>query len=67
MILPYIICIVFVVVGVLMLNGKLLFLVAGYKNGKLNGRDVNEKKIGKVVGMIVILAGIFAGVTPFIF
>lgn len=67
MVLPILICILFIVVGTLMFNGKLLFLIAGYKNGKLNGKRVNETKMAKIVGTIVILAGIFAGLTPFIF
>jgi hypothetical protein len=56
-----------IVLGLFFLNGKLLFLIAGYKDGRLNGFEVSEKKLSKIIGFIVMLTGLIVGIQPLLF
>lgn len=56
--------IVFVILGFVFTQGKLLFLVAGYNTLPEDEKSkIDKKKLGKYVGIYLILLGILSAIT----
>ncbi|MCZ8497366.1 DUF3784 domain-containing protein [Priestia megaterium] len=67
MLVNLLIGIIFISFGCIIWTGRLLFLIAGYKDGKLNGKKIDERKLSKLMGAFLVLVGIFTILTPYFY